>query len=226
MWVEALANRFREVTQPWIYGLKRPALDARSPIGTGSAKLVSLCFGRDEGVLKMKVTSNRWQNARYDLVETGWFDLENRPKSLRAVEKIVGRISDEELETLTEKVTIVFAPSPYIDGEVLPLFASAATPKTVPELPAGVSWDNAEDRKTCFVYLAPHLERKSQPYVDSVVAHEFAHVLLHPFQGPSAGIEAEADAKIQRWGFEPAYTEKDLRRIPGGSRSGTGQGQQ
>lgn len=43
-----------------------------------------------------------------------------------------------------------------------------------------------------------------QAEVNSVVAHEFAHVLLHPIGDHTYGsIEWDADKKIQQWGFKP-----------------------
>ena len=50
-----------------------------------------------------------WEEVRYDLIETGWFDWETRPNTCRAVEKVVARLSDEELRLLTDRISIVFA---------------------------------------------------------------------------------------------------------------------
>jgi hypothetical protein len=71
-----------------------------------------------------------------------------------------------------------------------------------------------------FVYLAPGIERLSQARVDSVVAHEFAHVILGhgspdgraihdavPTKQADVPAEGEADRLVRLWGFDPAYPE-------------------
>ncbi len=74
----------------------------------------------------------------------------------------------------------------------------------------------APDGHNRWIYLSPSLESKSQAYVDSVVAHEFAHIVLgHCDRGSTAGAvippeckvhndlptERDADELISRWGF-------------------------
>ena len=88
---------------------------------------------------------------------------------------------------------LVFAPDPGKSGETKPRYS--------PPSRVGI--------KGVFVYLSPDLETEDQPRVDSIVAHEFAHVILHPFESASPpSIEREADRKIGDWGFAPAYTEE------------------
>ncbi len=57
------------------------------------------------------------------------------------------------------------------------------------------------------LYLSPELERRPQAYVNSSVAHEFAHAVLRhdatiskddPLQH-----EREADTLIAKWGYRP-----------------------
>jgi len=58
------------------------------------------------------------------------------------------------------------------------------------------------------VYLSPGIESFNHKRVNYVVAHEFLHVLLHPFntgQCTTSEQEPEADAKIKEWGFQAAY---------------------
>lgn len=62
------------------------------------------------------------------------------------------------------------------------------------------------------VYLSPEIECRSQGYVQSVVAHEFAHVLLHTSDAPlPPSIEQEVDERVLLWGFKPAYNVKEYR---------------
>lgn len=142
----------------------------------------------------MTIEDIRWEEIRYDLVETGYFDFESRPKTLRAVQQVVKRMTDDERQVLLETVSIVFAPAPGKHGEVFPYHGSPPV--------------SASGRKV-MVYLSPEIECRSQTYVNSVVAHEFAHVLLHSnWDEPApATIEQGADEKVQEWGFKPAYHE-------------------
>lgn len=143
------------------------------------------------------LTEAEWEEIRYSLVETGFFDLEARPKTLKAVRQVVERMSPHERETLQERISIIFAPAPGKHGEVCPFL--------------GMPRDSAQERQV-MVYLSPEIERRSQGYVQAVVAHEFAHVLLHTFDAPSPpSIEREADERVLLWGFKPAYNVKDYR---------------
>ncbi len=150
---------------------------------------------------------NRWDSTSYALVETGWFDFESRPKTFKALRVVTERLSDDELEELLAKIGIVFAPAPGKHGEVYPFVRTFAAGSHV-----------EVEMEEVLVYLSPEIERRSQAYVTSVVAHEFAHVLLHP-QHPHADLpsgdrnaEREADAKIVDWGFAPAYKEDEYLR--------------
>lgn len=135
------------------------------------------------------LTDKEWEEIRYGLVEGGWFDFEVRPKTLNAIRRVVERMSSNELDTLQERISIIFAPAVGKHGEVYP-FAPTA--------------------HQVMVYLSPELERHNQEYVQSIVAHEFAHVLLHEFDGPhSPSIEREADEKVRLWGFRPAYHDEE-----------------
>ena len=109
-----------------------------------------------------------WEELRYQLIEGGWFDWENRPKTERAVRLVTEHMSKADLDLLLDRVHIIFAPGPGTRGTVIP-FGDAWTPL------AGY---------TTVVYLAPFIERYSQRRVNSIVAHEFAHVLLHRFEQP------------------------------------------
>lgn len=133
-----------------------------------------------------------WEEIRYSLVEGGYFDFEVRPKTLNAIRRVVERMSIDELDTLQERTSIIFAPAVGKHGEVYPF--------------APVHLVNGEQTHTVMVYLSPEVERRSKEYVQSVVAHEFAHVLLHPFDSSaSPSIERQADEKIREWRFKPAY---------------------
>jgi len=66
--------------------------------------------------------------------------------------------------------------------------------------------------QTIFIYLSPDLEKKPQTYVNGVVAHEIAHVVLGHHQERFCGVltdqmEPAADALAEIWGFQcnPQY---------------------
>lgn len=102
----------------------------------------------------------------------------------------------DELECLKEKVSIIFAPAPGMDGQVFPL----EEPLTSSRQP-----EKAKKRHV-LVYLSPEIERLSQRRIESIVAHEFAHTLLHaPAALEGWFIEQEADRKVKSWGFRVAY---------------------
>ena len=124
-----------------------------------------------------------------EFFDTWWFDSENRPKTMKAVFRIMERIPPDEREILFDRISFIFAPKPSSMGFVCPAKAV-----------------NDRDEERIMVYLAPQLERLSQKYVDQTVAHEFAHVMLgHPIKNRSLSNEREADNKIRAWGLSPAY---------------------
>jgi len=142
------------------------------------------------------LTDEEWNEIHYDLIGGGFFDCEERPKTLKAVRRVVERMSVGELDTLQGRVSIVFAPAPGKQGEIYPFLNSLISV--------------GQELHSTMVYLSPELERRNQRYVISVVAHEFAHVLLHSFDSPAApSIEREADEKVRSWGLEPAYRDED-----------------
>ena len=133
-----------------------------------------------------------WEDIRHQLVDGGWFD-EDRTKTIGALQRVTERMSEDELVTVMERVGIVFAPSPSLLGEVYP--------------------SGGPSPSSHFVYLAAHLEHLEQTKVDSVVAHELAHIISHPML-PDANRshpdqEEETDQVIERWGFGPAYQDED-----------------
>ena len=136
------------------------------------------------------------ENNNYDLVETGFFASAGRPKTLKAIRRVMEKMPADELKCLKDKVSIILAPAPEIVGQVfLCQRSSAAT-----------SGQAENQQQRVLVYLSPRIERLSQRRIESIVAHEFAHALLH---APSAlegwFIEQQADQKVQSWGFKVAY---------------------
>ena len=175
----------------------------------------------------MKAERYTWDHIRYELIETGWVDWESRPKTHKAAQRVVERMSEDELDLLTERVSIVFAPHPKTNGSTYPFDPSFQFVRltqmqeailSATELPPEVDDRPSEQVSRMMVYLSPKIESYSQKRVDSIVAHEFAHVLLHPWtigNNPvKEGIEREADAKIQEWGFGPAYKEGEYPVFP------------
>jgi hypothetical protein len=134
------------------------------------------------------------ENNSHNFVETGFFASAGRPKTLKAIQRVMEKMSADELKFLKDKVSIILAPAPGIVGQVFSCRVSASTSQ------------HAENQQRVLVYLSPAIERFSQRRVESIVAHEFAHALLH---APSAlegwFIEQQADKKVQSWGFKVAY---------------------
>jgi len=133
------------------------------------------------------------ENSR-NFVETGFFASAGRPKTLKAIQRVMEKIPADELKSLKDKVSIILAPAPGIVGQVFSCQGSASTS------------GQAGNQQRVLVYLSPAIERFSQRRIESVVAHEFAHALLH---APSAlegwFIEQQADKKVQSWGFKVVY---------------------
>jgi hypothetical protein len=140
-----------------------------------------------------------WRAICHNLVETGFFDSAGRPKTLKAIRQVMEKMPADELECLKDRVSIIFAPAPGMDGQVFPLKG--------PLNPTGRQEKDRE--RPVLVYLSPEIERLSQERIESIVAHEFAHALLHaPAALEGWFIEQEADRKVKSWGFKIAYPEK------------------
>lgn len=140
-----------------------------------------------------------WQDFMYAHINDAvFFDIGRRPKTFEAVE-CVWRAASKSGDDKFQQLLHIFAPSPGISAEAIP-------------------WAECEyQRQGIIIYLAPNLEDKSQDEVNSIVAHEFAHLVLgHPWaQGQgSMGSESrhedhpyeiEADKLVEKWDFKPAY---------------------
>jgi hypothetical protein len=121
--------------------------------------------------------NERLENFHDRYFETGFFDHEERPKTVLAMEKLA---TIEELDDLD---VIVLAPAAWKYGQVYP---GLSVPKIL-------------------VYLSPTLEEQPQAEVDFTVAQEFAHAYLRHDQYAlntlDRKIEDEADALVMKWGF-------------------------
>jgi Zn-dependent protease with chaperone function len=116
------------------------------------------------------------ENCFETFIETGWFDYEQRPKTLAAMERLCERVQE-----VFDLSVLVMAPGPAINGRVYPRL----------QIPREI------------IYLAPLLETLPQEEVDFVVAHEFAHSLLGHgdwAKNPST-IEQDTDELVKHWGF-------------------------
>jgi hypothetical protein len=143
-------------------------------------------------------TQEDWRAICYNLVETGFFDSTGRPKTLKAIRRVMEKMPADELECLKDKVSIIFAPAPGMDGQVFPLKESLTSSRRPEKV----------KKRHVLVYLSPGIERLSQRRIESIVAHEFAHALLHaPAALEGWFIEQEADQKVRSWGFKVAYRE-------------------
>ena len=144
------------------------------------------------------LSEKEWEKICQQLVETGFFDPAGRPRTLKAIRRVMEEMSAAELDSLKNKVALIFAPAPGMSGQVLHLGKASAV--------AGEPGKPRERR--VLVYLSPEIERLKQGQVESVVAHEFAHALLHaPSTLEGWFIEQEADQKARAWGFEVVYPE-------------------
>ena len=143
-------------------------------------------------------TQEDWRAICHNLVETGFFDSAGRPKTLKAIRRVMEKMPVDELECLKDKVSIIFAPAPGMDGQVFPLKESFTS----------TSQQQKNKQQQALVYLSPEIERLSKRRIESIVAHEFAHALLHaPAALEGWFIEQEADQKVRSWGFRVAYPE-------------------
>ncbi|MDD5591370.1 MAG: hypothetical protein PHY18_05550 [Dehalococcoidales bacterium] len=139
------------------------------------------------------LTEDEWRSICHDLIETGFFDSAGRPRTLKAIRSVMEKMCPDDLKLIREKLSIIFAPTPGVNGQVFPLEKAAHS-------------NVQEQNQRIMVYLSPGIERLSQRRLESIVAHEFAHALLH---APNAlegwFIEQEADQKIRSWGFPVVY---------------------
>lgn len=128
-----------------------------------------------------------WEAVRYELLETGWFEWEDRPKTVRAIQRVMERMSDDEVDVLCARVQFIIARHPKTLGENMVIFAR----------------DETEER--VIVYFPGSVERRSQRVVNYVVAHEFAHALLlhahRVMELDQETRERQADEKAEAWGF-------------------------
>lgn len=137
-----------------------------------------------------KCKSPHW----YKPIIPTWSSLSDRPKTLKALGNVISRLSPTERQVLQRRLEAVYAPPTARHGQVCPLDELRIDKSVNP----------------VFVYLAPVIEELSQEYVDSVVAHEFAHVILthsHEVVDDVAEVEemqeSEANKRLQAWGFAP-----------------------
>jgi hypothetical protein len=141
------------------------------------------------------------ENDSHNLVETGFFASAGRPKTLKAIQRVMEKMTADELKSLKDKVSIILAPAPGIVGQVFSCQGSSAA--------TGAQAENQQQR--VLVYLSPRIERLSQMRIESIVAHEFAHALLHaPDALEGWFIEQQADQKVRSWGFKVAYPDNSV----------------
>ena len=137
-----------------------------------------------------------WKTVCQNLVETGFFESAGRPKTLKAIQRVLEKIPTDELRSLKNKVSVIFAPALSIDGQVFSLKKPSAS----------TNEQKQKEQERVLIYLSPEIKHRSQKRIESIVAHEFAHALLH---APNAlegwFIKQEADQKVHSWGFKVAY---------------------
>jgi hypothetical protein len=148
------------------------------------------------GLKESRVPSeDKWRTICRGLIETGFFDSAGRPKTLRAIRQVMERMPAGELYSLREKIAIIFAPASGMNGQVFPLRS-----------PSVLLGGSEGSQQRVVVYLSPEIERLSLGKIEAIVAHEFAHALLHaPDSLEGWFIEPEADQKVRSWGFKVTY---------------------
>jgi len=121
-----------------------------------------------------------------------WTERCTRPKTRRALRTVAQRIRAADLKRVPGKI-VVFAPDPKVAGSVCERRKNFS-------------------RVKYFLYLSPQLEVIPQSEVDSIVAHEFAHLVLKDWTtarsnyGPGGTLipcEKAADEMMESWGFAP-----------------------
>jgi hypothetical protein len=130
------------------------------------------------------MSDEAWDSFMDEHTNTMWFDS-TRTKTLTAMRVLHQRMPAADRARLPASM-IVFAPPETNFGEVFPWYVAADAP----------------EERGVFVYLSPHLEGMAQDRVNYVVAHEFAHAILHQFhETPDKNLESEADELALTWGF-------------------------
>jgi hypothetical protein len=118
-----------------------------------------------------------WADFLETCTDLFWFDTEDRPKTVAAIQTLCQRVPSDVLQSLD---ILIFAPSQDLNGRVFSAKVGAET----------------------LVYLSPRIESLPQEEVDYVVAHEIAHAHLgHAHSLENANMEDEADALVVEWGF-------------------------
>jgi hypothetical protein len=148
----------------------------------------------------------RWRELESRFHGDWYSDRSARPKTRRALQTVARRIPDADLKRIPRKI-VVCAPDPCVAGQV------------------SVRRENFRRVKHS-LYLSPQLEVIPQSEVDSIVAHEFAHLVLKDWTsarsnyGPGGALlpcEKTADELMEKWGFaamnRSRYARGLLRRI-------------
>jgi IrrE N-terminal-like domain len=118
---------------------------------------------------------------RYLIGKKGWF-AKGRPKTLRALKKVVAKIPSSAFP----QNLVIFAPGSDLYGQ---------------------TWVSSYPYLR-YMYLALRLEDETPEEVEFTIAHEFAHIYLHhgARATPDNQAEFEADNLAEHWGFKkPKY---------------------
>jgi hypothetical protein len=149
------------------------------------------------------MNARAWDQFLNRFVLTTWFDKGDRPKTRQAMYVLSQRIPALYRNRIPPS-TIVYAPSPKMPGE--------ARRRVHPAGPK---------RYEFFLYLSPMLESMEQSEVETIAAHEFAHLILESRkkqvsrEDSYAGGLADqaADKLIEQWGFAPAYKRTESSKV-------------
>lgn len=129
-----------------------------------------------------------WGEISYELLETGFADWPARDKTFKSVHRVTKRIPDEEIAILLKTIGIIFAPAAGKQGTIKAFLGS--TEKFA--------------RGKVMLFLPTEIEDNDENKMDSIVATEFARVLLKNYQSPNSppiGTNDDVHRKILEWGF-------------------------
>ena len=120
----------------------------------------------------------------------GYFNLWVEVEFVAPLLSVVNRMPLPALKQLIDKEPVLFAPEPNIGGRVYPAPSPGFAGRFI-------------------VYFSPDLLSRPQAYIEAVIAHEFAHLVLGHDEIPcqdarERALEDEkvADELAESWGFK------------------------
>jgi hypothetical protein len=132
-----------------------------------------------------------WGEVSYRLIETGFVDWRKRDKTIDSIKRVTDKIPDEELGILLNRIGIIFAPD---DSKAI----------SIKPFPGSLELFL---KGKLMIYFPTEIENSSDEQIDSVVANEFARVLLCKKDEDGYFIlsllQKEISLRVQQWGLKP-----------------------